>query len=80
MGIWALTLREEHRPFVFENSVLKKILGSKRDEVGLKGDGEHYITRSFLIFISHHIFGGLITKDQMDVAWGTYRGRTEIYI
>jgi hypothetical protein len=35
---WALTLREEHRPYVFENSVLKKILGSKRDEVGLLGD------------------------------------------
>jgi hypothetical protein len=35
---WALTLREGHRPYVFENSVLKKILGSKRDEVDLKGD------------------------------------------
>ena len=35
---WALTLREEYRSYVFENSALKKILGSKRDEVGLKGD------------------------------------------
>jgi hypothetical protein len=26
-------LREEHRPRVFENRVLKKIFGSKRDEV-----------------------------------------------
>jgi hypothetical protein len=34
---WAVKLREEHRPYVFENSVLK-ILGPKRDEVGLKGD------------------------------------------
>ncbi|KAJ4434039.1 hypothetical protein ANN_16358 [Periplaneta americana] len=30
---WTLTLREEHRLRVFENKVLKKIFGSKRDEV-----------------------------------------------
>ena len=35
---WDLTLREELRPYVFENSVLKKILGTQRDEVGLKED------------------------------------------
>jgi hypothetical protein len=30
---WYLTLREEHRLRVFENSVLRGIFGSKRDEV-----------------------------------------------
>ena len=30
---WSLTLREERRPRVFENSVLKKIFGPKREEV-----------------------------------------------
>jgi hypothetical protein len=30
---WSLTLREEHRLRVFENRVLRKILGPKRDEV-----------------------------------------------
>jgi hypothetical protein len=30
---WSLTLREEHRLRVFENRVLWKIFGSKRDEV-----------------------------------------------
>jgi hypothetical protein len=30
---WSLTLREEHRLGVFENRVLKKIFGPKRDEV-----------------------------------------------
>jgi hypothetical protein len=30
---WSLTLREERRPRVFENRVLRKIFGSKRDEV-----------------------------------------------
>jgi hypothetical protein len=31
--IRSLALREEHRPRVFENRVLRKIFGPKRDEV-----------------------------------------------
>ena len=31
--IWSLTLREEHRMMVYENRVLRRIFGSKRDEV-----------------------------------------------
>jgi hypothetical protein len=34
---WSLTSREEHRLRVFENRVLRRIFGSKRDEV--TGDG-----------------------------------------
>ena len=30
---WSLTLREEHRLRVFENKVLSKIFGAKRDEI-----------------------------------------------
>jgi hypothetical protein len=30
---WSLTLREEHRLRVFENRVLTRIFGPKRDEV-----------------------------------------------
>jgi hypothetical protein len=30
---WSLTLRKEHRLRVFENRILKKIFGPKRDEV-----------------------------------------------
>jgi hypothetical protein len=30
---WSLTLREEHRLRVFENRVLKRIIGPKRGEV-----------------------------------------------
>jgi hypothetical protein len=30
---WSLTLREEHRLRVFANRVLRRIFGSKRDEV-----------------------------------------------
>ena len=32
-GTWPLTLRKEHRLRVFENRVLRKTLGPKRDEV-----------------------------------------------
>jgi hypothetical protein len=32
-GTWYLTLREEHRLRVFENRVLRRIFGPKRDEV-----------------------------------------------
>jgi hypothetical protein len=30
---WSLTLREEHRLRVFENRVLRRIFGPKREEV-----------------------------------------------
>jgi hypothetical protein len=30
---WSLTLRDEHRLKVFENRVLRRIFGPKRDEV-----------------------------------------------
>jgi hypothetical protein len=32
---WSLTLREEHRMRVFENRVLRRIFGPKREEDGL---------------------------------------------
>jgi hypothetical protein len=50
---WIFTLREEHRPRVFESRVLKKIFGPKRGEV--TGSREDYITMSFMIFTSHEI-------------------------
>jgi hypothetical protein len=31
---WSLTLKEEHILRVFENRVLRRIFGSKRDEMG----------------------------------------------
>jgi hypothetical protein len=30
---WSLTLKEEHRPRVFENNILRRVFGPKRDEV-----------------------------------------------
>jgi hypothetical protein len=43
----SLTLREEHRLRVLENSVQRRIFGLKRDKVRLE---KNYIIRSFIIF------------------------------
>jgi hypothetical protein len=44
---WSVALREEHRLRVFENRVLRRLFGPKRDEV--TGEGENCITRRFMI-------------------------------
>jgi hypothetical protein len=43
---WSLTLREEHRLRVFENRVLRRMLGPKRDEV--TGGWRNCTVRSFI--------------------------------
>jgi len=43
----SLTLREERRLRVFENRVLRRVFGPKRDEV--QGNGENYIMKSSVI-------------------------------
>jgi len=50
---WLLTLREERTLRVFENRVLRRIYGHKRDKV--QGSGENYIMRSLVICIRHLI-------------------------
>jgi hypothetical protein len=42
----SLTLRAEHRLRVFQNRVLRRIIGPKRDEV--MGVGENCIMRGFI--------------------------------
>jgi len=46
-------LREEPRLRMFENTVLMRIFGPKRDEVTVSG--ENYITRSLIICTPHPI-------------------------
>ena len=53
---WSLILREERRLRVFENRVLRRVFGPKRDEV--KGNGENYIMRSLGIFTPYPILCG----------------------
>ena len=53
---WSLTLREEHRLRVFENRVLRRVFGHKRDEV--TGNGENYVMRNLVIYTPYPILCG----------------------
>jgi len=50
---WSLTLREECRLRLFENMMLRRILGPRMDEV--TGEGRNYIMRSLMICTPHQI-------------------------
>jgi hypothetical protein len=57
-GRWSLTLREEYRLRVFENRVLRRIFGPKRDKVigswrNLRNEELHnlYFSRSIITLI-----------------------------
>jgi hypothetical protein len=47
---------------VFENRVLRKVFGPKRDEV--TGSGENYIIRSLMICTPHEILFGLSNQEE----------------
>jgi hypothetical protein len=53
---WSLTLREEGRLKMFEDRVLRRVFGPKRDEV--TGNGENYIMRSLMICTPYPILCG----------------------
>jgi hypothetical protein len=53
---WSLTLREELRLRVFENRVLRRIFGPKRDEV--IGEWKKLRMRSLMICIPHPVLFG----------------------
>ena len=65
---WSLKLWEERRLRAFENRVLKRVFGPKRDEV--TGNGENYIMRRLLL--TQFCAGGKIEKNEMSGACGTY--------
>jgi len=54
---WSLTLREERRLRVFENRVLRRIFGPKRDEV--TGEWKkQLLMRSLMVCTAHPKFFG----------------------
>jgi len=53
---WSLTLREKRGLKVFENMVLRRLYGPKRDEV--TGNGENYIMKSLMICTPYRILFG----------------------
>ena len=50
---WSLSLVEERKLMVFENKVLRRIYGPKRDTV--TWSGENYILRSLMTCVPHQI-------------------------
>jgi len=54
--IWSLKLTEERRLRVFENRVLRRVFGPKRDEV--TGNGENYIMMSLVFCTPYRILCG----------------------
>jgi len=46
---------------VFENRVLRRIFGAKREEI--KGNGEDYILKSLMICTAHKIVFGYSDQD-----------------
>jgi len=71
---WSLTLREEHRPRVFRNRVLRRVFGPKWDGV----TGKDYITRIFMM-CTHQMLFGWPNREEWDRqgmwhVWGERRG------
>jgi hypothetical protein len=59
---WSLTLREDHRLRVFENRVLRRIFGPKRDEV--TGECRKLHNGSFIICTHHQILLGRSKQEE----------------
>jgi len=62
--IWSLILREERRLRVCENRVLRRIFGTRRNEV--TGEWRNYVMRNLMICTLHPIFlGDKIEKNEL---------------
>jgi hypothetical protein len=73
----SLTLRQERRLRVFENTAVRKIFGQKRPEV--KGS-ENQTMRSFMICIIYqHYSGEQIKKNEKGESRSMYGGRGEVH-
>jgi hypothetical protein len=66
---WHVTLREEHRLSVFENRVLRRIFGPKRDEV--TGGCRKLHTEEFRnLYSSSNVIRAMIAKVQSPLPKG----------
>jgi hypothetical protein len=59
--IWSLTYREKYKLQVFQNQVLRKIFGSKKDGVSSLG---FYMFRNFMIYTDHLVLLGQWNEGQ----------------
>ena len=70
---WSLTLREERRLRVFENRVLRRVFGPKRDEVTAEWKKLHNEELDDLL-LTQYCAGGKIETNEMGRACGAYGG------
>jgi hypothetical protein len=71
---WSVTLREKHRVSVFENRVLRRIFGPKRDKV--TGEWRRLCKEKLQALTPHQIlFRNQIKKNEMGRAYRTYEGK-----
>jgi hypothetical protein len=73
---WSLTLREERRLRVFENRVLRRVFGPKRDEVTGEWRKLHKEELRGLYSLPNSV-GGKIKKNEVGGACGAW-GRGEV--
>ena len=74
----SVRFREESKIRMFDNGVLRGVLGSKKDVT--KRSGENYIKSRLMICTPHHIlFGWKIEKNEMGGICSTYGERRGVY-
>jgi len=69
---WSLTLREERRLSVFENRVLRRIFGPKRDEVA--GEWRKLHNEELNDLLTQYCASDKIEKNEMGGACDAYEG------
>jgi hypothetical protein len=75
-GNWSVTLREEHRLRVFENRVLRRVFGPKREEVTGGWRGLHNEELHNLYASGNIIKGDKVKEGEMGGVCNTH-GRVE---
>jgi hypothetical protein len=74
---WSLTLRKEHRLWVFENRVLRRIFGPKRDEVLTREWRKLHNEELHDLISSKYNYNNEVEKDEMGGACSTNWGEEE---
>jgi hypothetical protein len=71
---YSFTLREQRGLWVYENRVLRRIFGPKRDEVRGEWIKLHNQELNDPVFLTQYCSGDEIEKNKMGGACGTYGG------